>query len=206
MNTMVTLAGSAKGAMDALPEAVQTFSDGYTMKIETTLGASMDASAETSACLQSEGGNAVCHGAYAGDDEGQLATMGAAWIAAADWNIEGMPLTVANAVTAEAHGAVSSPVKAKADEDSDAVYPDAAVASGAVISTMWYQPKAAKVYAGLPRFEAGAKINAFASFGEGVDKDGSTVWPKTACGEFELTGASAIVAGAAVAFSVVALL
>ena len=210
MNTVVTLMGAPAKWAESLPEAskgVAGFSDGYQMQIETTLGAALDAGAETSACVQHPAGVVVCAGAYGADDEGQLANYGAGWINAADWNEAGMLLTVFNPFTAENVAIASTPVKAPVAEGDDPTYPENAAAAGAKLSSTWYQPKGAETYAGVPRFDKGMVVKTFASFGEGVENaDGATVWPKTACGEYTLMGASTILAGAAVAFSAAALL
>jgi hypothetical protein len=210
MNTVVTLMGAPAKWASSLPEAsaaVASFSDGYQMQIETTLGAALAAGAETSACLQHPMGVVVCAGAYGADDDGQLANYGAGWIDAADWNEAGMLLSVFKPFTAENVAIASTPVKAPVAEGDDPTYPENAVAAGALLSSVWYQPKGAETYAGVPRFEKGMMVKSFASFGEGVEnEDGATVWPKTACGDFTLMGASTILASAAVAFSAAALL
>jgi hypothetical protein len=81
------------------------------MQIETTLGADLSAGDETSACIWHPNGTVVCAGAYGADDDGELKQYGAGYIAAADWNADGMLLSVFNPLTAEANGYAAVPVK-----------------------------------------------------------------------------------------------
>jgi hypothetical protein len=111
------------------------------MQIETTLGADLSAGDETSACIWHPNGTVVCAGAYGADDDGELKQYGAGYIAAADWNADGMLLSVFNPLTAEANGYAAVPVKAAIEEGDDPTYPERAAAEGAKFSSLWFQPK-----------------------------------------------------------------
>jgi len=71
---------------------------------------------------------------------------------------------------------------------------------GAAFSVVYYQPKMAKSYAGLWRFNAKDSVTGYAC---GPDAD--TMKTNKKCMTAELTGASALVAGATIAFGAAAL-
>merc|ERR1711865_1226643 len=73
------------------------------------------------------------------------------------------------------------------------------LAAGASFSVTFYKPKKAATYAGLWRFEAGMMVSGYA-MGNG---DSANMNKK--CMDATLTGASALVAGAAIAFGAAAL-
>ena len=72
--------------------------------------------------------------------------------------------------------------------------------TGASFSVVYYQPKSAKTYAGLWRFNAKDEVTGYAG---GVDADTKNNSKK--CMTATLTGASTLIAGAAIAFGAAAL-
>ena len=75
--------------------------------------------------------------------------------------------------------------------------------AGAKISATWYQPKSAKTYSGLPRFQAKDTVTASAN-GLGAEAES---WDKSLpCLGATLSGASTLLAGAVISFGLAALI
>jgi len=91
----------------------------------------------------------------------------------------------------------AAPVKETLPVAKAGVAVEAALAKDAILSVSYFQPKEAKAYAGLWRFNAKDSVTGYAF--SPTDKTNKK------CMTAELTGASALVAGAAIAFGAAAL-
>jgi hypothetical protein len=207
----VTLAGStgsawATAAIKKISTAILTDSDGYkiTLAVGRKSGVVYATGFVEGGCLLHATSNHVCFRAPARTATVALIGMKATWIKKADYKIGA--LVAGTAITAAKWGLVYVPVC----DVANATTPVAACGSfGKTVDTdntyggSWYQPKetAKKVYTELARFSA-KETGAWVAIGDTTAL--STV--ATACGSGKaLKGASALVAGAAVAFGAAAL-
>ena len=204
-------------AKDA-PAAVSEFSDGYQLTLTVTAGAPVATEGDAGMCINGEGTGTVCVVATAGDEDGTIAANGLAakMMAAgsfkpeADNEADTMVDLPAGAAAVMAPASVmnqAAPAPA-ADAAEDADAPEAiegqqladGLNTGAAFSVVYYQPKSAKTYAGLWRFNAKDEVTGYAC---GPDAD--TMTQNKKCMTATLTGASTLIAGAAIAFGAAAL-
>ena len=74
--------------------------------------------------------------------------------------------------------------------------------AGSFISAKWYQPASADAYSGLPRFQTGDKVTASAN---GLGAEAESWDTSLPCMGGTLTGASTLIAGAAITLATVCL-
>merc|ERR1711957_127184 len=183
-------------AKDA-PAAVSEFSDGYQLTLTVTAGAPVATEGNAGMCINGEGTGTVCVVATAGDEDGTIAANGLA-----------AKMMAAGSFKPEADNAADTMVDLPADAAEDAEAPEAiegqqladGLNTGAAFSVVYYQPKSAKTYAGLWRFNAKDEVTGYAC---GPDAD--TMKTNKKCMTATLTGASTLIAGAAIAFGAAAL-
>jgi hypothetical protein len=212
----VTLTGTML-AMDA-PQAIMDFSDGYMATIAVTAGADVFEEGNIGSCIAGEGTGAACVMANGGDEPATMAanSLVSRMFAAGTFVMEGdNDLTKAVALPAGA-AAVLAPAgvnngvapEATPEQIENEEAPEApegeqlydGLKTGATFSVTYYQPKGAATYAGLWRFQAGETVMGFQ---RGPDAETANTFKK--CETAILTGANAIVAGAAIAFGAAAL-
>ena len=214
--TTVTLTGTML-AMDA-PQAIMDFSDGYMATISVTAGDNVVGEGNAAMCIAGAGTGAVCVSATAGGDDGVMAADGlksmmsaaGTWVPAGDnapENFVALPAGAAAVLTPagvnKGVAPAATPEQIKNEETPKA--PEGAaleggLAAGASFSVSYYQPKGAKTYAGLWRFQAGEMVSGYA-----CGPDAATKNTNKKCMDATLTGASTLVAGAAIAFGAAAL-
>jgi len=214
--TTVAISGTTL-AKDA-PQAVSDFTDGYQLTMTVTAGAPVATEGNAGMCINGGETGTVCVMATAGDEDGTIAANGLAckMFAAGAFKpeAENDPATAVDlpagawAQMAPA-GVNNAPAPAKAaDAAEDAEEPQPiegqhladGLNTGASFSVVYYQPKDAKTYAGLWRFNAKDEVTGYAC---GPDAD--TMKTNKKCMTATLTGASTLIAGAAIAFGAAAL-
>jgi len=215
--TTVSLQGTMLAA-DA-PQAVMDFTDGYQMTMTVTAGDNVVSEGNAGMCIAGEGTGAVCVMANAAYDDGVMAanSLKAKMAAAGTFTAEGdneqsifvdLPVgawaQVAPAGVNNGVAPAATPEQIENEETPEAPEGqdlEGGLALGAQFSATYYQPKMAAAYAGLWRFQAGEMVSGYAC---GPDADSMKTNKK--CMSAVLTGANALIAGAAVAFGAAALL
>jgi hypothetical protein len=216
--TTVTLAGTE--LPEGVDAAVSTFSDGYQLTMAVTVGGAVATEGAAGMCIMGEATGAVCVGALAGDEDETMAANGlkskmyaagtfkpeadndaAAMVdlPAGAWAVLA-PAGVNNAKAVPAAEPKEGEEAEEAAEPKEGEQLAGGLKEGAVFSVVYYQPKMAKTYAGLWRFNAKDSVTGYA---HGPTADDMKTNKK--CMTAELTGASALVAGAAIAFGAAAL-
>jgi hypothetical protein len=196
--------------------AAETWTDGYEMRITMTMGQQALANSVSQTCftlvsMKANDRAAMCFQAKAGDEDGRLLAGGvsARWIAAESFNTEGIEQAIDNQGTiGKTEGFRSSPASAwRGQKLGDGTYDEpkdviSALNKGAMVSATWYQPSMSNRYVNVPRYNAGDIVQAYAS-GLGSDEES---WNKfSPCMKATLTGASNLIAGAAIAFGAASL-
>ena len=182
----------------AAPKDMAKYTDGYKAQMEMTWGATIAAGEGASMCVMgSKAGNGVCAMAMAGDDDG---AFGSAMVHA-------MPrekLTTPQVMPSEEDKAAM--MKKMADDgwvakgvamvpNAEAGAPDILM-EGKTCSVTWYQPKMAKTYATVPRFNAGDSVDSLA--GSPVEaEEGEEMSGKPCMAGVKLTGAATLAASVA---------
>merc|ERR1711957_606703 len=203
VGSKVTLSGNigvawATEAIVKVATAVLTKSDGYQIVIATTnsTAAVVGAGKYGGGCIKTADSNAVCNTYLAANwklaTALTLAKAGTA-ITVVDTNIAFVPIGCSGAASVTTF----------------ALLPACSTSSGSAIGSVqtltYFQPKEdpKKVYAGVPRFSKGDSVSMFGPSNITTDAFNLIF---ALCGEAKvMTGASALVAGAAVAFGAAAL-
>ena len=150
--------------------------------------------------MGSKAGNAVCAGAMAGDDDGvwgkgmvhgmprDMMTKPMKMPSAEDKEAKMKKMAADGWVAGAAQGLTMVPAAKAGDEE--------ILMEGKTCTATWYQPKMAKTYATIPRFNAGDSVDSVA--GSPVPaEEGEDVVMKPCMAGVKLTGAAALVASAA---------
>merc|ERR1711957_799309 len=213
VGSKVTLSGNigvawATEAIVKVATAVLTKSDGYQIVIATTnsTAAVVGAGKYGGGCIKTADSNAVCNTYLAATDSSYVATtmQKVTVVLAADWKL-------ATALTVVDTNIAFVPIgcSGAASVTTFALLPACTDTSGslttAVQTLTYFQPKEdpKKVYAGVPRFSKGDSVSMFGPSNITTDALNLIF---ALCGEAKvMTGASALVAGAAVAFGAAAL-
>lgn len=136
--------------------------------------------------------------ARTGDDEGQLKSLALAFVPSSSWSLDGVKLDDVINVTTEGNGLTHIP------GEPEGSYPADALATGATVSSTWFQPKKAKAYDGLYRFKPNQKVAYFGSFSP-MEGDATQTPQLEKCADIYLAGSSALMTGAAATLATAAL-
>ena len=185
------------------------------MNVEITMGQQMLANSISQTCFIGTDPTstmaAICVSARAGDEDGRLSAGGvqARWIPREEWTIESQPQSEENIINGdEDMGMTALPAAAwRGEKDEDGEYGEPrdvieALNKGSAVSAKWYQPSSSSAYEKAPRYEAGMEVVAYGA-GLGAEEDSWNVSQQ--CMTATLTGASTLIAGAALAFGAVAM-
>ena len=182
----------------AAPKDMAKYTDGYKAQMEMTWGATIAAGESASMCVMgSKAGNGVCAHAKAGDDDGAFGS-GMVFAMPRDNLTKPMVMPSAEDKAAMMKKMVDDGWVVKGLAMVPAAEAGAAdiLMEGAKCSVTWYQPKMAKTYATVPRFNAGDSVDSLA--GSPVEgEEGEEMSGKPCMAGVKLTGAAALVASAA---------